>query len=281
MQREMMILSVGVITLIVAGIAAFGAFDSTNPSNSAAAVSKDYTSEFESIKTSLDKVTKQLAELETDTIAELNEIRLELAEVKSSNQPEIDSTLPFNISINKIEYLKGEPITIFAHNILPQKSISIQLLSTFNELITTNTVRSDSSGKLNYLFQVPSFVPSGDYKIKATTTDGKSSTIYFTIIDENISSQNNSVSGLSIVLEKSTYNPGEMIQVTGFAEANKPLTAELIGPDSEVATAYSNSASDNSYTLIFILDENAEPGNWKLKVTQGEQTETITFTVSS
>jgi len=275
-----MILSIGVITLIVAGIAAFGTYDSSNPSHSAAAITKDYTSEFESIKTSLDEVTKQLADLESDTIAELNKIRLELAEVKSINQPEIDTSSPFSIAINKVEYSKGEPILIFTHNILPQKSITIQLLSSFNELITTTTVRSDNYGKLDYLFQIPSFVPSGDYKIKAITTDGSTSTIFFSITDETIPVQTTiPTSGLSIILEKPSYNPGDTILVTGFAEANKPLTAELISPDSKTATAYSNSSSDNTYTLIFILDEEAESGNWVLKVIQGDQDETLTFTV--
>jgi uncharacterized protein YfaS (alpha-2-macroglobulin family) len=282
MQREMVILSVGVITLIVAGIAAFGTYDSSNTSHSASAITKDYTSEFESIKTSLDEVTKQLADLESDTLAELNDIRLELADVKITNKPQIDTSLPFNISINKVEYSKGEPVVVFAHNILPQKSMTLQLLSSFNEVITTTTVRSDNSGKLNYLFQIPSFVPSGDYKIKATTTDGNTSTIFFSIIDKTIVAPTNTpVTGLSIILEKSSYNPGDMIHVTGFAEANKPLTAELLSPDSEIATAYSNSSSDNTYTLIFILDEEAEPGNWNLKVIQGEIEETITFTVTN
>ena len=285
MAKEMAILGVSIITLFVAGFVAYSIYDSDGvPSNSASAAVKDYTGEFESIQNSLTEVNQKLATLESDTIKELQKIKVELEEVKAKgvDGEVIDTSTPFSISLDKTTYPKGGVITVFAHNILPQKSMTIQLLSNFDELITTVTARSDSTGQLNHVFQIPSFVPAGDYKIKAITADGSRSLMFFKITDDIISKPSNpSVQGLSVILDNTVYNPGDMIKVTGFGEESTPITAQITSPDSKVSTAHSSTSSDSTYTLIFILDKDAKKGNWKLKVTNGDHEETLSFTVKN
>ena len=283
MVKELAILTVSVITLFVAAFAAFSIYDLDNTSSqSAAAEIKDYTTEFESIQSALNEVNEKLDTFESDTVTELQKIKSDLAEVKLiTAKPEpIDTSSPFGITINKVIYSKGDTIIVSALNILPQKAMTFQLLSSFNELITTVTARSDSTGKLDYAFQIPSFVQPGDYKIKATLSDGNSDILFFTISDDTIPETTEPpITGLSVILDKPSYNPGDMIKVTGFGQANTGITAELISPDHEIATANSNTSSDSTYILIFILDADAEPGNWKLKVIQGDKEETLIFTV--
>ena len=124
MAKEAAILGVSIITLFVAGFAAYSIYDSDGvSSNSAAAVVKDYTGEFESIQTSLSEVNQKLEDLESDTIKELQKIKVELEEVKAkgSGNEVIDTSSPFSISLDKTTYPKSGVITVFAHNILPQK----------------------------------------------------------------------------------------------------------------------------------------------------------------
>ena len=285
MAKEIAILVVSVITLFVAGFAAFGVYDLDKvPSQYAAAQIKDYTAEFESIQSALESVNQKLETLETDTIAELKIIKSELAEVKLTvtKPPPIDTSSPFGISLDKTVYSRGDSIVVFAHNILPQKAMTIQLLSSFNELITTVTARSDSTGKLNYVFQIPSFVPVGDYKIKAVTADGSNDMMFFTISDETVTPTNPTIiTGLTVKVDKSVYAPGDMITVTGFGEASSAISAELVSPTQKIATAYSTISGDSTYTLIFILDNDAKLGNWKLKIVQGDEEESLTFSVKN
>ncbi len=286
MAKEIAILAVSVITLFVAGFAAFGVYDLDKvPSQSAAAQIKDYTAEFESIQSALESVNQKLETLESETIEELKIIKSELAEVKLTvtRPPPIDTSSPFGISLDKTVYSKGDSIVIFAHNILPQKAMTIQLLSSFNELITTVTARSDSTGKLNYVFQIPSFVPAGDYKIKAVTADGSNDMMFFTISDQTGTPTNPTsiITGLTVKVDKSVYAPGDMITVTGFGEASSAISAELVSPTQKIATAHSTISSDSTYTLIFILDNDAKPGNWKLKIVQDDEEESLTFSVKT
>lgn len=169
-----MILAVGVITLSIAGIVVFGISNTENSPHSASAMS-----ELDTIQKSLDDITKKLEALETNTIEDIQQIKTELADIKSISESEI--------------------------------------IDTKNEL--------------------------------------------------------------TVALEKSSYKSGDLIQVAGFGKANTLIIGKLINPNSEIITSYSSTSSDSTYSLIFILDKEAKPGNWKLNVTQGDNEETLVFTV--
>lgn len=176
-----MILAVGVITLSIAGIVVFGISNTENSPHSASAMS-----ELDTIQKSLDDITKKLEALETNTIEDIQQIKTELADIKSISESEI--------------------------------------IDTENEIIDTKNE-------------------------------------------------------LTVALEKSSYKSGDLIQVAGFGKANTLIIGKLINPNSEIITSYSSTSSDSTYSLIFILDKEAKPGNWKLNVTQGDNEETLVFTV--
>ncbi|KAG2480389.1 MAG: hypothetical protein NPMRd3_60004 [Nitrosopumilales archaeon] len=106
--------------------------------------------------------------------------------------------------------------------------------------------------------------------------------MFFKISDDIISKPTNpSVQGLSVILDNSVYNPGDMIKVTGYGEKSTSITAQITSPNNKVSTAHSSISSDSTYTLIFILDKDAKVGNWKLKITNGDHEETLSFTVKN
>ena len=287
MAKETMILVVSVLTLFVAAFAAYTITDlevNSSP-QTASAEFLDYTDEFQAIQSTLQEVTKKLETLESDTVKELGIIRTELEQIKSitfETQQDVIEKAIFGITLDKSSFLKGDTITITAQNILPQKSMTIQLLSSFNELITSKTVFSDSTGKLVYIFQLPEFVSPGEYKIQATSETGTD--IMFITISDGTSSQEpttSTVASITAILDKEEYKSGEIVKVTGYGIASKPIIAELTDPDTEKSTANASTASDGSYTLIFILDSDAKQGNWKIKVTQEELVQTVTFEVDN
>jgi len=287
MAKETMILVVSVLTLFVAAFAAYTITDlevNSSP-QTASAEFLDYTDEFQAIQSTLQEVSKKLETLESDTVKELEMIKTELEQIKSitfETQQDVIEKAIFEITLDKSSFLKGDTIIITAQNILPQKSMTIQLLSSFNELITSKTVFSDSTGKLVYIFQLPEFVSLGEYKIQATTETG-TDTMFITINDGTAPEKPTTptVASITAILDKEEYKSGETVKVTGYGIASKPIMAELTDPDTEKSTANASTASDGSYTLIFILDSDAKQGNWKIKVTQEELVQTVTFEVDN
>ena len=75
MAKEMALFSISIITLLVAGYAAYGVNDMGSNSPFASAEIKDYTQEFNSIQTQLNTLTTKLDQLETDTVGELQKIK--------------------------------------------------------------------------------------------------------------------------------------------------------------------------------------------------------------
>ena len=99
--------------------------------------------------------------------------------------------------------------------------------------------------------------------------------------DPIIGSVNEKIVDLTLNLDQDEYQLGDMIKLSGVGLASSPIIAELISPDSETSTANSNTFNDGSYTLIFILNSELEPGTWTIKVSQGDKEETVTFNVEN
>jgi type II secretory pathway pseudopilin PulG len=90
----------------------------------------------------------------------------------------------------------------------------------------------------------------------------------------------NENSNFIINLDKEEYLPGDMIQVSGIANSNTPLSAKLTNPnDKHEFYANSNTANDGSYTLIFILNSDAESGIWNVSVQQNGVQRIVSFPV--
>lgn len=288
MAKETMILAVSVLTLIVAAFAAYSISDLeiTSTPQTATAEIIDYTDELQAIQSTLQEVTKKLENLESDTVKELEIIRTELENVKSittnTKQDIIKTTEPFSITLNKSTFLKGDNIVVSSNNALAQKPVTIQLLSSFDELITSKNAFSDSNGGLVFTFTIPEFVSPGDYKIKATS-ESKTHTVLITIKDDSSPEESTTptVTSLSVALDKEEYKSGDLIKITGTGLVSTPILAELTSPDNETSTANASTASDGTYTLIFILDSDAKQGDWKIKVTQKELVQTVTFEVDN
>ncbi len=288
MAKETMILAVSVLTLFVAAFAAYTITDlevNSSP-QTASAEFLDYTDEFQAIQSTLQEVSEKLETLESDTAKELEIIKTELEQIKSitseTQQDVIQTSAPFSIALNKVTFLQGDAIIVSSHNISPQKPVTIQLLSSFNELITSKNTYSDSTGGFVFTFPVPEFLSPGEYKIQATSETGID-TMFITISDGTDPEEptTSTVTSITAILDKAEYKSGDMIKVTGYGVPSKSIIAELTDPDTEKSTANVSTASDGSYTLIFILDSDAKQGNWKLKVTQEELVQTVTFEVDN
>src|SRR3989338_2435723 len=282
MAKELAILAVSMITLLVAGYAAYSVMElSDTPSPRQVSAEKDYTGELKSIQASLNDVNKKLEALESD-IAELQTIKDALDETKQTPvvQKPIQTQSTLDIATNKNSYKAGESIIITANGISPQQTVKLDLFSSVNELIITKIVFSDSSGKLVYDMELPSFLKTGSYKLKATCNNivdeitvgitGSSTTE--TQPDDTEETPDSIVSTypLSFSLDKTSYTPGDVIWVTGKGEPNKSVVLKMTSPDYEEQTANTTALSDGTFAPVFILPSDAKAGDWTIVATEGK-----------
>src|SRR3989344_6257018 len=235
MAKELAILAVSMITLLVAGYAAYSVMElSDTPSPRQVSAEKDYTGELKLIQSSLNDVNKKLEALESD-IAELQTIKDALDETKQTPvvQKPIQTQSTLDIATNKNSYKAGESIIITANGISPQQTVKLDLFSSVNELIITKIVFSDSAGNLVYDMELPSFLKTGSYKLKATynnivdeiTVSITGSPTTETQPDDTEKTPDSIVSTypLSFSLYKTNYTPRHVIWGTGKGEQNKTV----------------------------------------------------------
>jgi hypothetical protein len=290
MAKELAILAVSMITLLVAGYAAYSVMElSDTPSPRQVSAEKDYTGELKSIQSSLDDVNKKLEALESD-IAELQTIKDALDEIEQTQQVvEKPPVQTFDITTDKTTYKVGESIVITAKGVLAQQTVKLDLYSSINELIITKIVFSDSTGKLLYDMEIPSFLKTGSYKLKATynniideITIGITGTATETKSDEKEKTPDSIVQThpLSFSLDKTSYTPGDIVWVTGKGEPNKPVVLKMTSPDYEEQTANTTTLSDGTFTPVFILPSDAQPGEWTIIATQNDKETKVKFKVN-
>lgn len=298
MAKELAILAVSMITLLVAGYAAYSVMElSDSPTPRSVVAEKDYTGELKLIQSSLNDINKKLEALESD-IDELQIIKDQLEDL----QPKTTSTTPkpttqpaqptFDIITDKTSYKVGDSIIITANGVLPQNAVKLDLYSSLDELIVTQIVYSDSAGKLVYELKLPSFIKTGNYKLKA---------LYNNIVDEitvnvsgstqsetetssdNTSTQSDSVvtttSGLSFSLDKGSYKPEEIVWVSGKGVPNSSVVLKMTSPDGKIQMANTGTLSDGSFKPVFILPSDAKAGDWVIVATQGDKEAKVTFKV--
>ena len=294
MAKELAILAVSMITLLVAGYAAYSVMElSDTPSPRQVSAEKDYTGELKSIQSSLNDVNKKLEALESD-IAELQTIKDALDEIEQT-QPVVQKpqTQAFDITTNKNSYKAGESIIITVNGISPQQTVKLDLFSSVNELIITKIVFSDSAGKLVYDMEIPSFLKTGIYKLKATYNNVIDEiTVGVTGISQTTDTQTQpddteetpdsivSTYTLSFSLDKTSYTPGDVVWVTGKGEPNKSVVLKMTSPDYEEQTANTTSLSDGTFTPVFILPSDAEPDEWTIVATQNDKDAKVKFKVN-
>src|SRR3989338_1085804 len=292
MAKELAILAVSMITLLVAGYAAYSVMDlSDTPSPRQVSAEKDYTGELKSIQLSLNDVNKKLEALESD-IPELQTIKDALDETKQTpvvqKPAQTQSTL--DITTNKNSYKAGESIIITANGISPQQTVKLDLFSSVNELIITKIVFSDSTGNLVYDMDLPSFLKTGSYKLKATynnivdaiTVGITGSSTTETQPDDAEETPDSIVStySLSFSLDKTSYTPGDVIWVTGKGEPNKSVVLKMTSPNYKEQTANTTTLNDGTFTPVFILPSDAEPDEWTIVATQNDKDAKVKFKVN-
>ncbi|MEM2760313.1 MAG: hypothetical protein QXU32_09350 [Nitrososphaerales archaeon] len=183
----------------------------------------------------------------------------------------------FTIRTDSSEYLRGERVQL-SGTATQNTWVDLDIFDSNNVQLVRTSTKSDTNGRYSLEYIIAFNSPLGEYVAKASAGDKQVSVKFFVV---NIKSSSSSItsSNLTITTEKTTYNRGNFVTVTGKSMPGEKVTifVEPTGGDRLVLTV--NSDSSGNYRTIFEIRQDAFGGQWKLTAKQGTDTATINITV--
>lgn len=166
-------------------------------------------------------------------------------------------------------YHRGEEKTISGTS-TPGSTLTISISDSDGQVLTTYTVKADSSGNYSTQHKVPSDRAFGEYVI--TITDGKDTVIHKYVLE--------TTQKINLAPLKEKYDPGETVTINGTAIADKEI--ELVIRDPVGMEVYSENISvgaNGTLTFNYSLDFAVKEGTYVLLATQGNEFATLLFGV--
>lgn len=186
----------------------------------------------------------------------------------------IAQTEGLTLTTNNSEYLRGETVVISGATD-PNTWIDLDLFDSNDvQLVRTSTL-SDANGKYTLRYTIASNAPPGQYDVKATLGDKQVTTSFFVVTTKSSTSTSN----LTIQTDRTIYNRGDFVTVTGKAEANEKVTIFAKPPNGDTLVLTVNADSSGNYKTMFSINQDASTGQWELTAKQSVHSATTTISV--
>ena len=284
MLREYAIVMIGAITLLFAGVGAYGVVFSNHnaqaapepisiPDYSDELKSLDYTDELNSMNTQIQEIKSQLNTLQ-ELKSDVSEIQQKLGALEEKATPPKQATTMF---LDKSTYQKGENVKVTVVGLEPQQVANVQILDG-DFVIVNKEAFTDSSGKLVYQLALSSALPAGAYNVRVIS--GQDTTSEPITVTESSSGSTTTTSGFTASADQNTYSAGDLIKVSGTGQANKQISATLTGPSSQTLSTASSVQSDGKYAIFFPTTSNTEKGNWQVTVNYQSESIVVSITIN-
>lgn len=296
MIRDYAMITLGVLTLLVTSGAVYGILTINTQIQAKPEQAKipDYSSELDSLKSQVNSINSQIGSM-NNNLAVLNTLKNNVDDIKgklvdleskSSQIQQTVTTPPAQIAslaimLDKSNYLSTDTVKISAIGASPQQSAQIELLDGSGFTVIHKSTWSDSAGKIIYSLQLSSALPAGDYQIRVTSN--QQTAIQSLVIGTSTTSNSTTTSTgtFTAQTDKSTYNPGDFIQVSGTGQAGSSVTGVLTSPSGKTYTTSTTIQSNGSYEMFFSPSQPYETGNWSLSVTNLDQSKTLSVYVGT
>ena len=286
--KEYTTVSIGVLTLLVAAFAAYGI---TNMNTEIQATKPDpvqmpdYSDELSSLTSQVRSIRNDLTVL-TGMKSDISQIQQKLVDLekKQTVVQQVIQAPPQQIvtlDLDKTTYLPGETIRITANGAEPQKTATIQILDSDGFVLMSRDVWSDSIGKVLYQMKLSDAMLPGIYQVKIiSNTRTATEQIRVDKTDGSANSIPIDQYTFSVKTNKSTYNKGEIIEVSGSGKPNTPVTATLTSPSGKTFTTNSSTQNDGTFLIFFSTSSNSENGKWYITANHVAKTIVVSLTVT-
>ena len=168
------------------------------------------------------------------------------------------SDIPLTLNVDPISH-RGETKTISGTE-TPDSTITITLLDSKGNPITTSTVQSDKDGKYSMTDTIPVDREFGRYSIAAS--DGKTQvTKQYSVV---------TVHNISVAPVAKRYETGQTVVLNGTAISNAPVHFVVMDPTNHpIYSQDANVTSNGTVTVSYKLEDSAIKGTYTVDITQG------------
>ena len=176
--------------------------------------------------------------------------------------------VPLTITADSI-YHRGESKTI-SGTATPGSTLTITVLDSNNNTVTTFTTTTDKTGHYSYTAIVPIDAPFGEYTV--VVSDGKN----------KVSKEHNIVTTHQIIISTSQQevDPGKTLVINGTSISNQPVSLRINDPTgNQIFAKDVNVTSDGKIGIAYPVDSGAMKGTYKIIASQGTDEITVYFGV--
>lgn len=167
-------------------------------------------------------------------------------------------SIPLTLNVDPI-YHQGDT-KIISGTADPQSTVTITLLDSKGNPITTSTADTDKDGKYSMTDVVPIDRSLGKYTV--TASDGKTQvTKQYSIV---------STHNISVTPSATRYEPGQTVSINGTSISNQLVHFVIKDPTSQQIYAHdANVTSNGTVSMSYKIDDSAIKGTYSVDVTQG------------
>jgi hypothetical protein len=281
---------IGVLTLLTAAFAAYGItnlnteMQTTEPINM-----PDYSDKFESLDYSdeLSSLNSQINAIKTD-LTVLKDLRSDVVQIqqqlddlekRNTVQQSVIPPQAMTLDLDKTTYIQGDTVRITAFGIDPQKSVNIQLVDRDGFVLVQRQAWSDSAGKVLYQLNLSSALLQGIYDVRLSSDKGAISEQIRVVATESADSVLVDNYVFTVKTNKSLYQIGEIIEVSGTGKPNSLVSSTLTSPTGKTFTATSSTQSDGDFIIFFSTSANFEDGRWYITTNHVAKTIVVSITL--
>lgn len=174
----------------------------------------------------------------------------------------------------KSKYGLGDPVLVLGETANKNILLSLKMIDPEGNVIKSKQTFSDKEGRFSDgTFRIPSDAMQGLWKIEATSGSNRAQTPLEVVgtVDQSF----------VIQVDKSTYSVGNTMTITGTG-AGKTQTAIIKitdSSDNEIQEITVFTTDNGSFQPIWIIPDETDPGNYKIRAQVGNEFAETTFTV--
>jgi len=181
------------------------------------------------------------------------------------------------VTTDSKEYLRGEKVLI-SGTTDPDTWIDLDVFDGNDIQLVRTSTKSNANGSYSLTYTIASNAVLGEYEVKVTVGD-KQASAKFGVVLTKTSSSSSSSNILTINTDKSTYNRGGFVTVTGKGVANEKVTINVKPSSGDELLLVATADGSGNYRTMFAIKQGASTGQWKLTAKQGTDTATANITV--
>ena len=181
----------------------------------------------------------------------------------------------FTAQTDRSSYQLGEIVQITGIGV-PSSTVTAVMTNPSQNTYSSSTT-AGSDGSYTMIFATSSSYETGNWNVDVSNL-GQSKTLYFTL---GTSGSTTTQSTFTAETDKPSYQPGDLVQIAGTAQAGSDIAAVFVSPSGNTYNTSATANSNGDYVMFLSTTGSYPSGSWYAEVTSGGQTKILSFTLQS